>query len=165
MDSIKKSKKEALFKVTSKNQSENLDDEEALFVSRLNKGTGKYKGKLPLKCFNCGRIGNFSHMCSYPKQEESDHEESCCHKGKKKFKKKKNFYSKEESEDEDMSEDKEILFIGITNLDEELEVDIESQYMAVVDEIEICRKRNKVLKEKISKYQEETDKIITNLRN
>ena len=46
----KNSKKEAGFKVTSKNQSENIDDEEALFVSRLNKGTGKYKGKLPLKC-------------------------------------------------------------------------------------------------------------------
>ena len=78
-----------MFKVSSKNQSENLDDEEALFVSKLKKGTGKYKGKLPLKCFNCGRIGHFSHKCSYPKQEESDHEESCCHKGKKKFKKKR----------------------------------------------------------------------------
>ena len=70
----KNSKKEATLKVTSKNQSENLDDEEALFVSRLNKGTGKYKGKLPLKCFNCGRIGHFSHNCSYPKQEDSDDE-------------------------------------------------------------------------------------------
>ena len=54
-----------------------------------------------------------------------------------------------------MSEDDEILFIGIKNLDEELEVDIESQYMAVVDEIEKCRKNNKVLKGKLSKYQEE----------
>ena len=92
----KNSKKEATFKLNSKNQSKNIDDEEALFVSRLNKGTGKYKGKLPLKCFNYGRIGHFSHKCPYPKQEVSDHEESCCHKGRKKYKeKKKNFYSKE----------------------------------------------------------------------
>ena len=55
------SKKEGTFKVSSKNQSENLDDEEALFVSKLKKGTGKYKGKISLKCFNCGRIGHFSH--------------------------------------------------------------------------------------------------------
>ena len=51
----------------------------------------------------------------------SDHEESCCHKGRKKYKeKKKNSYSKEESEYEEMSEDNEILFLGTTNSDEEL---------------------------------------------
>ena len=88
------------------------------------------------------------------------------HKGRNKYKeKKKNFYSKEESEDEEMSEDEEILFIGTTNSDEESEVDIEAQYMVVVDEIERCRKRNKFLKEKLSKYQEETNQIITDLRN
>ena len=35
------SKKEATFKSLSKNQSENLDDEEALFIKKLEKGTGK----------------------------------------------------------------------------------------------------------------------------
>ena len=119
-----------------------------------------------MKCFNGGRIGHFSHKCPYPKQEVSDHEESCYHKGRKKYKEKKNnFYSKEESEDEEMSEDNEILFLGTTNSDEESEVDIEAEYMAIVDEIERCRKRNKVLKEKLSKYQEETNQIITDLRN
>ena len=64
-----------------------------------------------------------------------------------------------------MSEDEEIIFIETRNSDEELEVDIEAQYMTIVDEIEICRKRNKVLKEKLSKYQEETNHIITDLGN
>ena len=44
-------------------------------------------------------------------------------------------------------------------------MDIEVEYMAAVDEIEWCRKRNKVLKEKLSKYQEETNHIIIDLRN
>ena len=43
-------------------------------------------------------------------------------------------------------------------------MDIEVEYMAIVDEIERSRKRNKVLKEKLSKYQEETNHIITDLR-
>ena len=69
-----------------------------------------------MKCFNCGRIGNFVNKCPYPKQEESDHEESCCHKckemDKKKFKKKKEkFYSKEDNDDE--SKDAKILFMRI----------------------------------------------------
>ena len=119
-----------------------------LFVSRLNKGTREYKGKLPLKFFNCGRIGHFSHKCPYPKQQVIDHEESCYHKGRKRYKqKKKNFYSKEESEDN------KIMFLGTSNSYGESEVVIEAEYMADVDEIEICRKRKKVLKEKLSKYQ------------
>ena len=77
----------------------NLDDKEALFISKLERGTRKYKGKLPLKCLNCGRNGHFANKCPNPKQEESDHEESCCHKdktmGNNTFNKKKNnFYSK-----------------------------------------------------------------------
>ena len=68
------SNKEVAFKSISKIQYEDLDDEEALFIKKLERETDKYKGNLPLKCFNYGRIGHFAHKCSYPKQEESDHE-------------------------------------------------------------------------------------------
>ena len=44
---IEPSRKEATFKALSKNQFENLDYEEALFINKLERGTGKYKGKLP----------------------------------------------------------------------------------------------------------------------
>ena len=40
------SKGEATFKAFLKNQSENPNDEEALFINKLERGTGKYKGKL-----------------------------------------------------------------------------------------------------------------------
>ena len=61
------SRKEATFKASSKNQLENLDDEEALFIKKLEKGTGKYKGKLPLKFFNYGIIGHYASKCTCPK--------------------------------------------------------------------------------------------------
>ena len=35
---------------------------------------------------------------------------------------------------------------------EESEVDLEARYMVIVDEIEKCRRKNKVLKEKMSNY-------------
>ena len=57
------SRKEAAFKSLSKNQLENLDDEESIFINKLEKYTGKYKGNSPLECFNCGIIGYFSNKC------------------------------------------------------------------------------------------------------
>jgi hypothetical protein len=36
------------------------DEEVANFVRKLKRGTDKYKGMLPLKCFNCDGIGHFS---------------------------------------------------------------------------------------------------------
>lgn len=36
--------------------------------------TRKYKGKLWLKCFNCGKLGNFVAKCPYEKWKVSDNE-------------------------------------------------------------------------------------------
>ena len=74
------SRKEAAFKVSSKQAGKNKstkdkltsdesDDEEiANFVWKLKRGTGKYKGKLPLKCFSHGNIGQFAFKCPYAKK-------------------------------------------------------------------------------------------------
>ena len=72
-------KKEAALKASkvakkfkTKIQSKDSDDEEALLVKNIKKGTSKYKGKLHLKCFNYGGIGHFASKFSYPKHEEND---------------------------------------------------------------------------------------------
>ena len=85
------SRKEAAFKASSKNQTENLDDEEALFIKKIEKGTGKYKGKLPLKCFNYGIIGHFASKCTYPKQDDNDERETSKFKKGKTWNKKKSY--------------------------------------------------------------------------
>ena len=85
------SRKEAAFKAIkdskkteapSKNHSKISDDEEALFIKKLERGIGKYKGNLPLKCFRCGRIRHFASKCPYSKHDDSDKREVS-----KKFKK------------------------------------------------------------------------------
>ena len=69
----KPSRKEAAFKVSKKTKKNNqtpkscsscsedsYDEDESNFVRKLKRGTDKFKGKLPFKCFNCGKIGHFS---------------------------------------------------------------------------------------------------------
>ena len=73
---FKVSKEPKKSKTPSKNHSESSDDEEALFIKKLERGTGMYKWKLPLKCFNYGRIKYFSWECPYPKQDDSDDREA-----------------------------------------------------------------------------------------
>jgi hypothetical protein len=125
---------EASFKVLKKiknhkqklqsNHDEEYDVEEANFIKKLQKGSGNYKGKLLLKCFNCVKVGHFTSKCPYPKEDLED-EENKTKKYKKKekpnykkkiYKGKNNFYSKEENNsslESSESDDDEFLFLGI----------------------------------------------------
>eukprot|EP00253_Pinus_taeda_P035249 PITA_35249 len=70
--------------------------EEGTVVQRLKKGS-KIKGKHPLICFNCARIGHYATKC--PRKHDGDNEEGRIYK-KKGFTK-KNFRSKQDEYDED----------------------------------------------------------------
>jgi hypothetical protein len=82
----------------------------------LKRGTIKYTGMFPLKCFNCDKNDHFSNKCPYDKNSYSDEEVDS--KKEKKYKKgnwkgdkrkviKKNIYSREDnsSSDEDDESD------------------------------------------------------------
>ena len=56
------------------NNDESDNEEEANFVRKLKRGIGKYKGKIPPICFECGRIGHFASKCPYAKNPNIDDE-------------------------------------------------------------------------------------------
>jgi hypothetical protein len=65
------------------------------FVRRLKRGTNKYKGMLPLKCFNCDGVVHFANKCPYKKNKGNEEDDS---KKKKQIQKgrrnKNNFFKK-----------------------------------------------------------------------
>jgi len=53
---------------------EESDVEEANFIIKLQKGSRKYKFKIPFKCLNCGKVCHFASKCPYPKEDPEEKE-------------------------------------------------------------------------------------------
>ena len=115
-------------------------------MRKLKRGTIKYKGKLPLKCFECGRICHFSSKCPYKGNPNNDDENSCkknkrYQKNKKgnngRYDKNKNLYTKEDnnsSNDDDSDSDNEserVIFLAMDA--KEVNVDHDESEEGVVD--------------------------------
>jgi hypothetical protein len=166
----KKKKKEQ--EEYSSNSDVSEDDEEvANFVKRLNKGTNdRYRGKLPLICFNCDGIGHFANKCPHKKKrnDEGYSKGRQTYKGKRTTKKvfKKRFCTKEDisSSDEDEVSDSEtwrVLFMAVEDSDkedseeeyeeayeeeiEEAKVDFREELMSAIEVIRREKKKNKKL--------------------
>jgi hypothetical protein len=111
------------------------DEEVANFVKRLNKGTnGRYRGKIPLICFNCDGIGHFANKCRHKKNRNDEGYSKGKHTYKRKRTTKKVFkkilYTKEDisSSDEDKVNDNEtgrVIFMAVKDSDKE---DSEEEY-------------------------------------
>jgi hypothetical protein len=76
-----------------------VESELAQFVRKLKRGS-KLKGKYPLICFKCGKIGHYAAKCPH-KHDSDDEGNSKRMAHKKKGFNKKNFFSKQDESDED----------------------------------------------------------------
>ena len=120
---ISKQKKKEQEEYSSSSDASEDDEEVANFVKRVNKETsGRYRGKLPLICFDCDGIGHFANKCPHKKKRNDEGYSKGKHtyKGKRTTKKvfKKNFCTKEDisSSDEDEVSDSEtgrVLFMVV----------------------------------------------------
>jgi hypothetical protein len=160
----------------------------ANFVKRLNKGTnGRYRGKIPLICFNCDGIGHFANKCPHKKKrnDQGYSKGRQTYKGKRTTKKffKKKICTKEDisSSDEDEVSDSEtgrVLFMAVEDSDkedseeeyeekiEEAEVDFREELMSAIEVIRREKKKNKKLQAELDKKKDtqELEQMIIKLK-
>eukprot|EP00253_Pinus_taeda_P015959 PITA_15959 len=110
------------------------EEEESNFVINLQRGSGRFRGKLPFKFFACGRVGHYAAKCPY-KDEGKEH----ARWNKKHSASKKSYYTHEDSD-------------GLSNSDE----DERGEIVGLRKEIE----KTKAINLKFVKGSETLDEII-----
>lgn len=72
------------------------EEEESNFVKNFQRGAGRFRGKLPFKCFACGRVGHYAARC--PHKGKLDKGKEPVRWNKKQNVNKKSYYTHEDSD-------------------------------------------------------------------
>ena len=103
-------RREATFKALGKgdyNESGHMSEgkEESNFVKNLQQGSRRFRGKLPFKCFACGRVGHHAAKC--PHKDKLDKGKEPVRWNRKQNVSKKNYYTHEDSDGFSISDEDE----------------------------------------------------------
>jgi hypothetical protein len=154
--------------IEDKNEDSEPNEIEEKIVRRLKKGSGKYQGKFPFKCFNYGKIGHFASKCPHKKQDHNSEGEKKYKPrrfGKKKILCVNNDDSSEDTDSDSSYEDKVNDFMlmakedydnkitGSDVNDEEVVVDMEGELISALEEIDRLRLKKRKQKQLLMQFE------------
>ncbi|MDF3686401.1 hypothetical protein, partial [Enterobacter hormaechei] len=97
-----------------------IDQLEALLARRFHRGKGKFKGKMPIICFNCNEVGHIAARCPQKKDsKEGNKYKNRRDDDKRDYKEKgKKCYIVEENSDDN---DDEVVYVAMKDQSDEEE--------------------------------------------
>jgi len=121
------------------------EEEESNFVKNLQRGSGRFRGKLPFKCFACGRVGHYAAKFPY-----KDKGKEPVRWNNKQSANKKSYYTHEDSDglsnsDEDERGNKYTLLMEIEDDDYEDAVDVDKLYDEITRLKRCIEERNVII--------------------
>jgi len=168
--------REASFKADKISDTE-MEEFEAKFVRRLKTGSGKYKGKFPFKCFNCGKVRHYVSKSPHKKKDQN-HVDEEKHTFKK-YNKNKNYRKKSlcvndgdsskvmdsESSCEEKPNDFNLMAIEKfegeyaenDQNNEEVEVDMEGELISALEEIDRLKLKKRKQKRLLTQYEKNVE--------
>jgi len=123
------------------------EEEESNFVKNLQWGVGRFRGKLPFKCFACGRFGHYATKC--PHKDKIDKGKEPVRWNKKLNVTKKNYYTHEDSDglsnsDEDERGNNYKLLVAFEDDDYMDAIDADGLYEEIFN-LKICLEEKNVI--------------------
>ena len=104
--------REATFKASTKGKEEHNElghiseeEDDVNFIKKLQWGFGRFRGKLPFKCFTCGRVGHYATI--FPNKDKYEKGKEYEKGNKKQVVKKRSYYIHEDSDGLSNSDDNE----------------------------------------------------------
>ena len=141
------------------------EEDEVNFVKKLQLGTGWFRGKLPFKCFACGRVGHYAAKC--PHKETHEKGKVVERRNKNRFSTRKSYYTHEDSDglsdsEEECEQDLRLLMAFEKESREEKDTFMDAldddDFLDQNNQLKICLEERKIIIETLKRKNEEAKK-------